>query len=897
MSMSMNNRLLQNYLDLSVNSEAKNSGLSTPKVNIDKKDKNKKTKSINSQSANSDRDSTEYIFNKNYLKDHKEITKLQNKKLDSFELNNFDNLPIGLKDTKPKLINSQQSNENNAFDSITGLVVGPEQPHKILNEQYNSKLNDDYNYNSEYNYNNNSNYGENLTLNGKNQIISRVMNIDDVNVESTVEINRIPSFKKPKYSVSTIATQADMDKGSVIAERKDFKYRNQEMSDVESQILSIEVDLCSDIYSSIADWCQTKNSSNNNNQQVVPSSSHQPPNPYADRVISARKDFASVTVNDYVAFKNCLNFQLQAARAAAMAANQSDTDTFDNYKIEIIEKGADEQTAKSTIIKYPEQLSSFKPLACLFNQKFSNEQQQQQQPGRNRMIVRISSTKSSTRKNFGGETDPGLARAIENKPTSDSRNENEPRKQISSSTLVSSSSLIPFSSTSCGVSTNADNSPSDRKKQAFFGLSKEAEADSDEKVHKKLPKIILEAYRAAVASASSTSSANSQELIQSELNTKSFPNNLYMYLDSMPYLKSCVHEELLNAKLIKDKLFSMNKQQQPSSTLKPIPDTNDTVTSSKLEESFNRCYELNAANLKAKEKLSKEESKIYENEINDPNTIYSQVSSNEDENYTGKSISEATSKTNSMCSSSSSSLEDRAENQIKKKILSKINETKAKGNDEELSKIMSKLISISSSSSELQKEMASYNLKPNLDRNQAMCSKHIDTPFTKREESPSKLNGQLTKAERIKKMLEEEKAALNLAKKASPSACNNYKSKQENNYRVESPTSQLKSSFLAAFTSVVSKKPAQEQHAFKEYNNSAYAKDLDESVEERVFKSNFFKMNKKRDGLLQNQEFNNEFESITIKSSFNKSNEGDEDEDSNGNGAKNVRFADDVSYI
>ena len=888
MSMSMNNRLLQNYLDLSVNSEAKNSGLSTPKVNIDKKGKNKKTKSINSQSANSDRDSTEYIFNKNYLKDHKEIAKLQNKKLDSFELNNFDNLPIGLKDTKPKLINSQQSNENNnAFDSITGLVVGPEQPHKILNEQYNSKLNEDYNYNSEYNYNNNSNYGENLTLNGKNQIISRVMNIDDVNEESTVEINRIPSFKKPKYSVSTIATQADMDKGSVIAERKDFKYRNQEMSDVESQILSIEVDLCSDIYSSIADWCQTKNSSNNN-QQVVASSQ---PNPYADRVISAaRQDFASVTVNDYVAFKNCLNFQLQAARAAAMAANQSDTDTFDNYKIEIIEKGADEQTAKSTIIKYPEQLSSFKPLACLFNQKYASEHQQQQaQPGRNRMIVRISSTKSSTRKGFGGETDPGLARAIENKPPSESRSENEPRKQISSSTLVSSSSLIPFSSTSCGVSTNADNSPTDRKKQAFFGLSKEADGgDSDEKVHKKLPKIILEAYRAAVASASSTSSANSHELIQSKLNTKSFPNNLYMYLDSMPYLKSCVHEELLNAKLIKDKLFSMNKQ-QASSTLKPIPDTNDTVTSSKLEESFNRCYELNAANLKAKEKLGKEESKIYENEINDPNTIYSQVSSNEDENYTGKSISEASSKTNSMCSSSSSSLEDRAENQVQKKILSKLNETKAKGNDEELSKIMSKLISISSSSSELQKEMASYNLKPNLDRNQAMCSKHVDTPYTKREESPSKLNGQLTKAERIKKMLEEEKAALNLAKKASPS-------KQENNYRVESPTSQLKSSFLAAFTSVVSKKTAQE-HAFKEYNNSAYAKDLDESVEERVFKSNFFKMNKKRDGLLQNQDFNNEFESITIKSSFNKSNEGDEDEDSNGNGPKNVRFADDVSYI
>jgi hypothetical protein len=145
----------------------------------------------------------------------------------------------------------------------------------------------------------------------------------------------------------------------------------------------------------------------------------------------------------------------------------------------------------------------------------------------------------------------------------------------------------------------------------------------------------------------------------------------------------------------------------------------------------------------------------------------------------------------------------------------------------------------------------------------------------------------LTKAERIKKMLEEEKAALNLAKKTS--------SPSNNNYRVESPTAQLKPSFLATFANVLSKKTAQE-HAFKEYNNGAYVKDLDES-QERVFKSKFFKTNKKSEGLLQNEDYNIDFESITIKSSFNKSNEGDEDEDSNGNGTKNVRFADDVSYI
>jgi hypothetical protein len=70
---------------------------------------------------------------------------------------------------------------------------------------------------------------------------------------SKLEINRIPSErKKNRYSVATVATQADMSKNTIIAERTEIMYRNQESSDVESQILSIEVqDKCNDQYSSI----------------------------------------------------------------------------------------------------------------------------------------------------------------------------------------------------------------------------------------------------------------------------------------------------------------------------------------------------------------------------------------------------------------------------------------------------------------------------------------------------------------------------------------------------------------------------------------------------------------------------------------------------------------------
>ena len=115
------------------------------------------------------------------------------------------------------------------------------------------------------------------------------------------EINRIPSFKKLVYSVSSVATQADMENGTFLVERKDYKYRNQKESDVESQIISIEIDLCNEMY---------ENKFNNSNSIAKPK-----------EILPSRndneKEVAYVKVNDLAAFKNCLNFQLEAAKAAA----------------------------------------------------------------------------------------------------------------------------------------------------------------------------------------------------------------------------------------------------------------------------------------------------------------------------------------------------------------------------------------------------------------------------------------------------------------------------------------------------------------------------------------------------------------------------------------------------
>lgn len=104
---------------------------------------------------------------------------------------------------------------------------------------------------------------------------------------SQLEINRIPSNKKKnKYSVATIATQVDMNLNSLICERKDFMYRNQELSDVESQILGIEIiDMCNDNVS-------TKNLNRTDSSIRIVDHSF----------LSTEK--AIIKINDYSAFKN-----------------------------------------------------------------------------------------------------------------------------------------------------------------------------------------------------------------------------------------------------------------------------------------------------------------------------------------------------------------------------------------------------------------------------------------------------------------------------------------------------------------------------------------------------------------------------------------------------------------
>ncbi len=113
------------------------------------------------------------------------------------------------------------------------------------------------------------------------------------------EINRIPSMPKLFYSVSSVATQADMDNQTVTAERKDYKYRNQMEPDVESQIISIEIDLCTESASDIKSLTRSAPIRIKNYPAV------------------SDKEVACVKVNDLVAFRNCLSFQLEAAKAAA----------------------------------------------------------------------------------------------------------------------------------------------------------------------------------------------------------------------------------------------------------------------------------------------------------------------------------------------------------------------------------------------------------------------------------------------------------------------------------------------------------------------------------------------------------------------------------------------------
>ena len=126
-------------------------------------------------------------------------------------------------------------------------------------------------------------------------------------LKRSMEINRIPSLRKNKYCISTVATQADLDKGSITVERKETKYRNQEFSDVESQILSIELDVCSEAYASIHDWASLKQ----RNYQIGQIKSCNANNDRSNETITTpRKELASVCVNDYMAFRNCINYEL-----------------------------------------------------------------------------------------------------------------------------------------------------------------------------------------------------------------------------------------------------------------------------------------------------------------------------------------------------------------------------------------------------------------------------------------------------------------------------------------------------------------------------------------------------------------------------------------------------------
>ena len=104
------------------------------------------------------------------------------------ELNSANNLikqklgESSLKTLKPKQVLSPPTHKK--LDYEIGEVVKPSQDISSTTFTLNS-LNTPASHNLEaimaaqafLNYNNNSNYGESLTLNGKNQIISRVMNI------------------------------------------------------------------------------------------------------------------------------------------------------------------------------------------------------------------------------------------------------------------------------------------------------------------------------------------------------------------------------------------------------------------------------------------------------------------------------------------------------------------------------------------------------------------------------------------------------------------------------------------------------------------------------------------------------------------------------------------------
>jgi hypothetical protein len=893
MSTSMNNRLLQNYLDLSVNSDAKNSLMTTPNkatseqnlLKLNQKEKPCANPNLNFNSDNIRCSSDNYLASSS---NEKKLANCEKKKFESMEFRNMDNFK-----SKETLQSNENNCKNNAslntFSTLHGTVnVSDTDLNKMnillkaFNENFSNRIlnaevgegevGDQCDIVSDYEF---INKIKTISDKEANTINNNVDDNNDVyqSAKSIMEINRIPSMRRTKYSVSTIATQADMEKGSIIAERKDFKYRNQEMSDVESQILSIEVDLGSEvgggIYGSInsSDWYNnnrrfnlnptnnySNNTNNNNNNNaaslaLVPSTSKLSTltNSFKDRFVSDRKECASVIVNDYSAFKNCLNFQLQAARASNM----------------------DSKISKA--------ITTFKPI---------NDNAQQL---RNRMIVRISSissTRSASIKRILTTTEQTMLTTTTTTTTSSSTIENNNSKEKkSSSTLVSSSSVIPLSTVSCSEglsSTQSFESPT--KRQPFFSLHQssggggsiqnetnrnesENASSSSSSSSKHMEPLVYEAYRAAV---------------------HQFPNNLYMYLDSVPYFKSCFQDGLLNPNDYKDKVIlfdngkklkivnndsenapppapppppplppSSSSKLRQSSTLNTILDLNDdSINSSKLEESFNKCYEANATRFKAKRKNENKTRGfcVHENEISDPNTIYSQVET--DENETGKSMTDEEEveleegKEND--SSSATSCASSLANNYKKMPSLNINQ---------------------SSTSSVEKELASFNLCSNVGVGGGFTSrfnteKEITFPMATKS-SPISGNEdavlKMSKAERLKKMLEEERKALSLARKETPKY-------SESKYTIESPRKQKRLKHPLAST------PSTNNH------NHHYLRRSRDRPKQMI--SSLFKINKRSE--LKFEPTNN----------FNSKNKEDDDSTSSSIAAqKNVRFSDNVSYI
>ena len=894
MSTSMNNRLLQNYLDLSVNSEAKNSIMSTPnkatsEQNLPKfnKEKNNCNSNLNSNNFNLP---NIRCASDNYLASNEK--KLANeKKFESMEFKSIENY------NSKETFQSNENNNKNASSHVFGEInVSDTDLNKMnillkaFNENLSNKiLNEGDNYVKSQNDVSDYEFSNKMTICCKNstndtnkyEIIGRVAAEDyqsaEISKKSIIEINRIPSLRRTKYSVSTIATQADMEKGSIIAERKDFKYRNQEMSDVESQILSIEVDLGSEIgggggaYGSInSDWYNNNKEnvrrfnlnpshySNSNPFALMPSTSKLSTltNSFKDRFVSGRQECASVIVNDYSAFKNCLNFQLQAARAANMESKNE-------------EKELKEGSAFSKAI------TTFKPANDF-------HQQQQHHPLRNRMIVRISSissTKSASVKRILTEKT-----MLTTTTTTTTTFENNKEKK-SSSTLISSSSVIPLSTISCSEglsSTQSFESPSKRPSQPFFSLD-DQQKEQNENNNKNIEPLVYEAYRAAVMSTAGVGiTSNSSSLSNS---AHQFPNNLYMYLDSVPYFKSCFQDGLFpddykekvilldsskNFRIINNECevnaphpppppppppssthpasSSASKLRQ-SSTLNTILDLNDdSINSSKLEESFNKCYEANASRFVNRKSENSKAFRIHENEISDPNTIYSQVET--DENETGKSMSEEEgeegndSRSTLSCASS-----------LAKKKSSNINQ---------------------SSTSSVEKELASFNLCPSTSFTQRFNMTNSEREMANLAQDDVL---KMSKAERLKKMLEEERKALNLARKDTQkySAIDNY---GENKYSIDSPRKQkrLRHAPASSYSKLNIKTP-ENQH------NHHYLRRPRDRPKQMI--SSLFKINKRNEIKFEQK--------IQNQKNVNKD---DEDSTSSSIAAqKNVRFADNVSYI